>query len=869
MTSHGRHSTEGIKHHHITGLIVDGAGHHLGGVHVTAVNAPASTDAPPDPCCSKEDGKFTLEVAPGQAVLVQFAAQHQHEGKILFGPKLPIYCQPKDRTDLGKIVYKCMNVIGTVVQANGDAPPTPIANAPLELYDSCGNCVAKANADELGNFAFVRPEPGIYSVSVAADWLASQGHTLAPSPISAFHLGEDDQFSHPAIHLDQTAFTITGALMAGAEPIVGVPVSIEGIAGSQFTDQCGSFSFKDLSRASYTIVFPSPVMDVRNVSWEIVPGEPFKSIATPTGQGPQITATVPKYRREVHQVEVLLLRPDGSPAGDILVELLTSSGKNSLDRQRTNKAGVVRLNPPQAGEFLLRAFGENTAPSESYVACHSESRMTMVLAGPAPAESLVDLTAYPLLTEDVSQGGGPPVSRTGADGSVGNTASAAISSVLGWRSKTDDPTGFLAAITNAFELKDVEGHVEWTRVSSTSVVSVNADMGAITGAQASILRRAQTMMAEACRILPTIQALRPDADPVDCASILSIVVDELGQIPDALSLPNGPIVERVDEIFRLLGASTAAEATVPLEGLTGQLQEFRDRYGLMRYWVNTLTQEQTYTDFITVVDYITDIYKSWQMNRGFFSGMGGEPPFLGMSLIRISQLLSVIADKVNQVRYVMESLFIPRSELGTIQMNFGGDHAPMYFEDLLNWIERSSIDAATQMRLNGKDAVITYAKSAKLLFKLINKCYYNNQKSFGNADIPKAFAAPRASRAIKELADQLDEIHQQAQKVNRKPDPQVRTVIPVPAHGMHPVTSIQLYGAYFQNNAKVLITPKDAPSSTPVPLTTNWINSTFMTAVLHSPIQPPPQPTTRWRITVLNPDGGTWESNPGEEITGL
>ena len=84
---------------------------------------------------------------------------------------------------------------------------------------------------------------------------------------------------------------------------------------------------------------------------------------------------------------------------------------------------------------------------------------------------------------------------------------------------------------------------------------------------------------------------------------------------------------------------------------------------MARYWVNTLTQEQTYTDFITVVDYITDIYKSWKMYRGFFTGIGGQPPFLGMSLIRISQLLSVIADKVNQVRYVMESLFIPRSSL--------------------------------------------------------------------------------------------------------------------------------------------------------------------------------------------------------------
>ena len=479
-------------------------------MQVTAVNAPASTDAPPDSCCSNEHGNFTLEIAPGQAVLVQFAAQHQHEGKILFGPKLPIYCQPKERTDLGKIVYKCMNVIGTVMQANGNAPPTPIANAPLELYTH-GNSVAKAIGDALGNFAFERSEPGIYSVSVEADWLASQGLTLHPLPILAFHLGENDQFNHPPICVEQTSFTITGKLMA-ARADRRRAVCIEEHPGRQITDQCGVFSFKNLPRPAYTIVFPNPATDRHNVSWEIATGESPKSIVTPPKRGRLVNVNAPNYRREVHQVEVLLLHHDGSPASDILVELLTSTGKNSLDRQRTNEAGVARLNSRLPGEFILCPRQERyplritrflpLGRANDHGSCRALRRVPGRSHRISPADG-----------RRVAGGGGFvfPHRRTIAR-SVTRPVPPSPAFWVG-EAKTDDPTGFLAAITNAFELKDVEGRVEWSRLASTSVVSVNADMGAITGAQASILRRAQTTMAEAARILPTIRALRRTPSP--------------------------------------------------------------------------------------------------------------------------------------------------------------------------------------------------------------------------------------------------------------------------------------------------------------------------------------------------------------------
>src|SRR5262249_53880970 len=82
-------------------------------------------------------------------------------------------------------------------------------------------------------------------------------------------------------------------------------------------------------------------------------------------------------------------------------------------------------------------------------------------SGGTVAESLIDMSAYPILTEDISTAAGATVSpASGAGGAapLGQTVDAAIRGVLGWRPKKNDPKGFAAALTQAFNLKDVEGH---------------------------------------------------------------------------------------------------------------------------------------------------------------------------------------------------------------------------------------------------------------------------------------------------------------------------------------------------------------------------------------------------------------------------
>ena len=121
-----------------------------------------------------------------------------------------------------------------------------------------------------------------------------------------------------------------------------------------------------------------------------------------------------------------------------------------------------------------------------------------------------DAVSYPILTRETSD---YPYSRNGSSSSSGNgitattrTAKQTIRDVLGWRYRSDDAKGFLAALNKSFSLTEVEGHVEWEWKAQSYMVQ--ADMGEITGAQASVYKQATVALENA---LPLLDGLTPAA----------------------------------------------------------------------------------------------------------------------------------------------------------------------------------------------------------------------------------------------------------------------------------------------------------------------------------------------------------------------
>ena len=349
-------------------------------------------------------------------------------------------------------------------------------------------------------------------------------------------------------------------------------------------------------------------------------------------------------------------------------------------------------------------------------------------ANRAVTESAIDLTAYPVLTEEVSfptpapRAYGPGAAGTG---SIGQSVESALRDVLGWRPKTTDPKGFTAALTQSFSLKRVEGHVEATWVPRNYAVAVQADMGAITGAQASIYARAKVALDQSLPLLEGLTSLRTDILPEDQEATRSIVRSEFTQLVNELGMEGGPRVQRVDELFSyLLGLQPSYPAPIssppnpPPTPLTAEQLEYAQelgdnpqtttspppgwppagwnwpttglppiavwpsagthlgelglRFGMQRGRVNTIEDEQDLTNFIILVDYITGLWQTWIAQRPYFNRTYTVQPYFGTQLVLVSRALAVVAEAVDEVNFTMDSVFLGPAERQTLQLNFTG-----------------------------------------------------------------------------------------------------------------------------------------------------------------------------------------------------
>jgi hypothetical protein len=372
---------------------------------------------------------------------------------------------------------------------------------------------------------------------------------------------------------------------------------------------------------------------------------------------------------------------------------------------------------------------------------------------------------FPILTEEVGYppsplaglNGGSP--RQGSNGrgsssSLGPVVTRALQDVLGWKVKSGDAAGFMGALNQSFQLSVMEGHVasKWTPRS----YAVQSDLsGGITGAQASVFTMAKTLVDQMLPLIDGLYALDPASDQQYVSALKQLATEQLTNLCQEIGYLGGPRVMRVHQYFQtlmggrvqlslagtpptaqllppppqpppssLLTPPPYAAPTTPAPVLAnfytdpdtvyGTLGDLRDVLGLQQIgpgavnYINTVDDETNVTNFRIVVDYVNSLWNGWSNNIQFF--VTTATPFLGTQLVIISRQLGVVSEAVNEVRFVLDSVFIGPAERQTLLLQLatlapGGlpladprtlfaNVPPIYLEDLLSWTQGFVADEA-------------------------------------------------------------------------------------------------------------------------------------------------------------------------------
>jgi hypothetical protein len=348
--------------------------------------------------------------------------------------------------------------------------------------------------------------------------------------------------------------------------------------------------------------------------------------------------------------------------------------------------------------------------------------------------------------------------------------------VLGRNPQTDDPNAFRASLERTFtarEESDGRTTYQWT----PRAYAVQTELGgALTGAQASLYHRAKAAIDQILPLLSGLVPLDPAADEQNMDAIRSIVRTEIVELVNELGEVGGPRVQRVDSLFQLLLGDTNGI------NLGGQLKNLARVFSLNRDRINTVDEEQNYSNFLIIKDYLVSLKASWE---AFVEDSGGGA-FIGTQLVLLSQALSVVAESVQEVYQIMDLVFLGPNERQAVEIDFtlareGNDPTiafplpdrtgypigelaklvpAMSIEGLLKWVWSFSTEEGPALaRAGGKLGIAhVIAGTAERLMILVQAASFTPVQN-------TAFLREGVARSLRDLAFQLYQIKRLAEKI--------------------------------------------------------------------------------------------------------
>lgn len=399
-------------------------------------------------------------------------------------------------------------------------------------------------------------------------------------------------------------------------------------------------------------------------------------------------------------------------------------------------------------------------------------------------------------------------------GDLGPQVEASIRDVLGWRPRPEDPAAFTNALNAAFRLTVVEGHVESEFVPRG--YAVQADLGAVTGGQASLYRRARLVRGEALRILDGLVPLRADADADDMESYRLLVRNAVERVVDEMGAAGGPRVQMVNMYLAGL-TGTAAPTGGSADTIAGQLGALRDRFGLVDANVNTVEEEGVRTAYWTLVDLVTDLQGSWNRQVLKFTGASGQG-FLGTELILLSRLMEAAADQVEEVEDVLDSVLVSESERRTLVLDPANG---LTLDGLLTWIRDFLTHEGRRLAQDaGRDGIVSaLAPMLVEIVKTFKTALADRVEEYAGPErcdedcvpvtwlpasccerLPAGLYAARSRIAVAGLCRLLLQLARTAQRVGRWAQPVALTVGFVPVDTQPGLVEVQLRGLNMRLN---------------------------------------------------------------------
>jgi hypothetical protein len=796
----------------VSGRLRDGDGDGVAGVPVTLF----ADGGPPQVEHTDPRGVYTFrQVAPGvQLVSVPTPAT---AGGVDWRPVPPdagqrtVNVRAGATTQVPDIELEPVPVLRTVsgsVVVNGT--PNGLAGVKLEVRPAAGGPpLITVTTGQGGGFS-VRLPADTWAIAPAELPIRIGALAFRPLPpgdpgTRVVQVGTSDEVADPLVVEPVAApVAITGRVLdAGVTPaagLQGVRVRLRPAAGGSarfaVTGPGGGFTFEDAQNGRFVVELEANPFELAGDQWEPVIGD--SGTRQVTVQDAPVDVGSLLVQRERHRIVGTVTRPDGSAAAFLPIRLLDELGQLVLE-VTTDFDGRYDADVQREGRFILE-IRQDGRTTRRPVTVESDVRLDLtidddVVGGGAATAATQDFAAFPVLTEAVTPAQLPAAG--GPISSIGQTVEGALREALGWRPRPSDPRAFNAALLQSFSRVEVEGHTEATWTPRTYAAQVQADLGAITGAQASLYSRARVALDAALPLLDGLRPLDPAADEQDTEAIRSIIRSELVDLVTELGVEGGPRISRVDDLLDLLlgpaVARAGATATTPAEG---QLGELLRRFGLDADRVETVDEEEVLTNALILVDYVREIDTSWQQRRGIFDPTSTQTPFLGTQLVLLSRSLAVTAESVTEVGFTLDSVFLGAAERLAIRLTFTdidqpeglplkdskgntitvpGNTPSILLEELLRWVERvASEEGPRLLQDGGKDGASALTPVLDRLRMLVRGSLVTTgtgpSKGLQSPEsVPAGYATARVQRALSELAKYLDDAADLARGIQRTP----------------------------------------------------------------------------------------------------